>query len=186
MDPDVIHDPVFRDLLLKSELGIRKLRDAVIAMRGFYLRHDKGPQEESTTESWRGAVLSEDAAQKFEAAREAAAQLLRYAYEIAPKSSMFWDMEEVRSAKAAHWERLARVREWSGARKTMRGLEERVHIDEGPPVTVVIRPEHYDFTAKARKARQLREQQKPAMTGDELGPALEQESDAESNSTDVM
>ena len=58
MDIDVVLDPLFEQLLLKYELEGRKLRDAVIAMRSFFLTHHKSPNDESTSEKWRGAILA--------------------------------------------------------------------------------------------------------------------------------
>ena len=87
MDPDIVHDPVFQQLVMKYELESRKLREAIIAMRSFYLTHHKSPQDENTSEKWRGAILSEFACEKHLAVESAAADLLRYGFEIAPKSS---------------------------------------------------------------------------------------------------
>jgi hypothetical protein len=151
MDIDVILDPVFEQLLLKYELEARKLRDAVIAMRSFYLKHHKSPQEETTSEKWRGAILSEFACEKHLAVQDAAADLLRYGFEICPKNSSAIHLEELYKLKLAHRERLERRSGWAKPKPGPKGIEEQVKIDEGPPVTVVIQPQHYDFTARAQR-----------------------------------
>lgn len=164
MDPDVSHDPVFQHLLTHHELASRKLRDAVAAMRSFYLHHHKSPHEETSSEKWRGSILSEEAAALFQRVEESAAQLLRYAYEIAPIHSDPEHMEEMARLKEAHRERLKGGRSWSGHRKTIRGIEEKVHIDDGPPVTVIIKPSAYDYTDRARR-------KKPAIQGSDSSAA---------------
>lgn len=158
MDPDISHDPVFQQLLTHHELASRKLRDAVASMRSFYLNHHKSPQDETTSEKWRGSILGEEAAALFQRVEESAAQLLRYAYEIAPTNNTSVHMEEMARLKAAHRLRLKSGAGWSGARKTMRGIEEKVFIDDGPPITVIIKPSAYSFTDRARR-------RKPAING---------------------
>jgi hypothetical protein len=151
MDIDVVLDPVFEQLLLKYELEARKLRDAVIAMRSFYLTHHKSPNDETTSEKWRGAILSEFACEKHQAVESAAADLLRYSFEIAPKNSSAIHLKELYKLKLAHRARLERRAGWGTTPSTSKGIEEKVKIDEGPPVTVVIQPEHYDFTARVQR-----------------------------------
>lgn len=153
MDPDVIHDPVFQKLLHKLELEQRKLRDAVIAMRSFYLKHHKRPMDESTSEKWRGAMLSEEAAARFQNVESAAAQLLRYGFEIAPHSNNALHMEEIYLLKQAHKERVTKKAGWGKTPPHPRGIEEKVRVDDGPPITLVIEPRHYEFTDRARKRR---------------------------------
>ena len=126
MDPDIIHDPVFQDLLLKYELAGRKLRDAVIAMRSFYLTHHKRPLDETTSEKWRGAILSEEACKYHEAVVDRAADLLRYSFEIAPHSNDGPHMEELLKLKAAHKERLKTKVTGRPAEPHPRGIEEHV------------------------------------------------------------
>lgn len=158
MDPDIAHDPVFQQLLTHHERSTRKLRDAVAAMRSFHLNHHKSPQEENTSEKWRGSILGEEAAALLQRVEESAAQLLRYAYEIAPINSTPEHMEEMARLKEAHRARLKQGVRWSGHFRTMRGIEEQVLIDDGPPVTVIIKPSAYKFTDRAR-------QKKPATNG---------------------
>ncbi len=153
VDPDVVQDPVFMHLLIKHERAGRKLRDAVIAMRSFYLKHDASPADETTNEKWKGAILSEDAAQKFQDVESAAADLLRYAYELAPISGQALHMEEVMKSKLAHRKRLRERTGWGKPEVGPKGIEEKVRIDKGPPVTLVFRPEAYEFTKRAKKRK---------------------------------
>lgn len=164
MDPDVVHDPVFQALLLKFELSGRKLREAVIAMRSFYLTHHKTPQDENSSERWRGALLSESAAQLHQDVEDAAAQLLRYGFEIAPHSNCPLHLEELFKLKLAHRERLEKRMGWGKAEPHPRGIEERVTVDEGPPITLVINPEHWSFTDRGKRSAARRAaREKPAM-----------------------
>ena len=175
MDPDVVHDPVYAELVAKHERACRKLRDAVAAMRSFYLTHHKRPLDESSAERWRGALLSEEAVQRHEEAVDAAAQLLRYAFEIAPHSNDGLHMEEILKLKAAHRERLERRTGWGKAAPHPKGIEEKVSVDGGPPITLVIDPKHYDYTERGKRARARREG-KPAMDPSTQPPAEPEES----------
>lgn len=158
MNPDVSHDPIFQQLVIQHEVASRKLREAVAAMRSFFLNHHKSPDDENKTEKWRGAALSEEASALFQRVEESAAQLLRYSYEIAPMNSSPEHMEELERLRSAHRERLKRGGGWSGERKTIRGIEEKVHIDDGAPITVIIKPSAYSFTDRSRR-------RKPATNG---------------------
>ena len=153
MDPDVSHDPVFQDLLTEHELAGRKLRDAVAEMRAFFLKNTSSPNDETTTEKWRGAILSEDASAKFRVVEETAAQLLRYAYELAPKNSSPEHMEELELLRAAHMRRAKYGGGWSSGRRIMRGIEEKVIIDDGPPVTIIVKPSAYIRPGRARRKK---------------------------------
>lgn len=157
MDPDVVHDPVFYDLLHRLELEQRKLRDAVISMRSFYLTHHKKPQDETTSEKWRGALLGEEACARHESVQTAAADLLRYAFELAPHCNDGLHLEEIMLLKHAHRERLARRTGYGKAEPHPRGIEEKVHVDGGMPVTWVINPKNYEFTERARRRREREE-----------------------------
>ena len=170
MDPAVVHDPVFLELLHRSELASRKLRDAVIAMRSFYLAHKKAPLDESASETWRGAILGEEASARFEAANAAQADLLRYAYELAPHGNSPIHLEEIELLRLAHKKRTERRSGWGTCGPTTKGIEEKARIDPGPPVTLVIRPQHYEFTERAKKAKERAE---PAITDPELPPSPE-------------
>lgn len=150
MDPNVLHDPVFQDLLQRHEVAVRKLRDAVIAMRSHYLGHHKRPLDETAAEKWRGAILGEQAAQRHEESIEAAAQLLRYAFELAPVNNCAIHLEDLLKLKAAHKERVARRMGYGKQKETARGIEEKVQIDGGPPITLVIKPKHWEYTDRAK------------------------------------
>ena len=163
VDPDVVQDPVFQVLLLKYERAARKLRDAVIAMRSFYLTHHKTPQEESVSEKWKGAILSETASQCHQDMEDAAAQMLRYAYEIAPHDNSPLHMEEIMRSKLAHRKRLEMRTGWGSTEDGPKGIEEKVRIDEGPPVTLVFKPSAYEFTDRAKR-------KKPATSADGQSP----------------
>lgn len=158
VDPNVLHDPVFQDLLQKQEVAGRKLRDAVIAMRSFHLTLHKAPQDYDISEKWKAAHLGENAAQHLDSVRDAAADLLRYAYEIASHSNCPEHLKQVSDLKKAHNERVR-----TGAPKVtrpeqVRGFEEKVLVDGGPPITIVIQPKHYEFTERYKKRRK---RQKP-------------------------
>lgn len=159
MDPDISHDPIFQDLLTQHELAGRKLRDAVAAMRSFFLKHTKNPQDESTSEKWRGATLSEEASARFRCVEESAAQLLRYAYELAPKNSSPEHMEELAELRAAHMSRAKHGGGWVSGRSIMRGIEERVIIDDGPPVTIILKPSAYSYSERANRRKPARPRQ---------------------------
>lgn len=159
MDPDVSHDPIFQDLLTKHELAGRKLRDAVAEMRAFFLKNTSSPSDETTTEKWRGAILSEEASDKFQRVEETAAQLLRYAYELAPKNSTPGHMEELELLRAAHMKRAKYGGGWSSGRRIIRGIEERVIIDDGPPVTIILKPSAWSYSARARRKKPAKSSQ---------------------------
>ena len=168
MDPDVIHDPVFQQLLLKYELEARKLRDAVVAMRSFYLSHHKPPSDETTTEQWRSAILAEEACQRHLSVESAAADLLRYAFEIAPISNDSLHLEEIYKLKLAHRDRTGRRTGWGKGESHPQGIDEQVSIDDGPPITWVINPKNYEFTERARKRREAKEPAMPAQDSEHL------------------
>jgi len=153
VDPDVVQDPIFQDLLIKYERAVRKLRDSVIALRSFYLRHHESPQEESASEKWKGAILSESAAQCHQDIEVAAAQMLRYAFEIAPHDNSPIHMEELMKLKLAHRKRLEERTGWGKGEPGPKGIEEKVRIDEGPPVTVVYKPQAYPYTDRAQRRK---------------------------------
>lgn len=165
MDPDVVHDPVYAELAAHLERSTRKLRDAVVAMRSWYLTHHKAPHEETNAERWRGALLSEKACELHREVEDAAAQLLRYAFEIAPHSSSGLHLEEIMQLKAAHKARLEQRTGYGKREPHPKGIEERVSVDGGPPLTLVIDPKHWDYTDRAARIRERRAMQnKPAMT----------------------
>lgn len=138
---------------MRYERAARKLRDAVIAMRSFYLTHNKSPQEESVSEKWKGAILSETASQCHEDMVDAAAQMLRYGYEIAPHNDSPIHLEEITKSKLAHRKRLEMRTGWGSREEGPKGIEERVRIDEGPPVTLVFKPSAYKFTERAKRKK---------------------------------
>jgi len=169
MDPDVVHDPVFQDLLVKYEIAGRKLRESVIAMRSFYLTHHKGPHDETTSEKWRGALLGENAAQRHIDVEDAAGHLLRYAFELAPHSNDSLHLEELYLLKAAHKERLERRTGWGRSEPHPKGIEEKVSIDGGPPITLVIDPKHWDYTERGKQAAE-RAASREAIEGEPAKP----------------
>jgi len=176
MDPDVVHDPVYAELAARLERASSKLRQAVVAMRSFHMVHHKRPIDESTSERWRAALLEEEACQRHEDVIESAAQLLRYAFEIVPHKNSPLHMEEILKLKAAHRERLERRTGYGKAEPHPRGIEERVRVDGGPPLTLVIDPKHWGFTQRAER---IRERQTPrpeaAMPDDSGGSSIEPE-----------
>jgi hypothetical protein len=176
MDPDVAHDPVYADLAAQLERSSRKLREAVAAMRSFYLTHHKKPHDENTSERWRGALLSEAACDLHQKVQEAAAQLLRYAFEIAPHSNNGLHLEEIMLLKAAHRERLERRTGYGRKEPHPRGIEEKVDVDGGPPLTLVIDPQHWEHTQRAARIRERKAQaEEPAMDSDSDSPSIEPE-----------
>ena len=174
MDPDVVHDPVFADLLLEFAGAGTRLRDAVIAMRSFYLHRHTRPIDESTSEKWRGAILGEEAAQHHEALVESAAQLLRYAFELAPVENSSLHMDGLLRLKSAHRERLERRTGWGKPAKVPGSIEEKVSIDRGPPITLLIDPKHWDYTERGKNAAQRRlNAGEPAITTETTQPPIE-------------
>lgn len=165
MHPDVLQDPVFQDLLRDYELASRKFRDAIIALRAYHLSHHKSPTDESMGERWRTAHLQNAASAAHDRVEETAAQLLRYGYEIAPHSSCSSHLAEIEQLRNAHKERINRRSGWkeSADQHPHRGIEERVQIDGGPPITIVLRPEHYSFSKRSRR-------HEPAMDPETGGP----------------
>jgi len=133
-------------------------------MRSFYLLHHKAPKDESVTEKWRGALLSEEASAKLLSVKSAAQALLRYGYEISPHNSAPEHLEEVAERRRAHQERLEARTGWGDVVDGPRGIEEKVHIDSGPPITVVFKPSAYEFTDRARRRLTSEE---PAMRPDD-------------------
>lgn len=155
MDPHVLQDPVFQELMHKHELAGRRLREAVVAMRSFHLTTHKPPIDYTPSEKWRAAQLGESAAHRLDEVREAAAELLRYAYEIAPHSSCPQHLSEISSLKKAHKERVGRRTGWKHRDPNqVRGIEEQVSVDGGPPITIVIKPKHYEFSERHRRAQE--------------------------------
>lgn len=152
MDPLVIRDPVFQQLLKKHELAARKLRDAVISLRSFTLADDKAPRDYTSSEMCRAAILQETLVERLEDERVAAEELLRYGFELAPHSSSPEHLAAIEVAKAAHKKRLSQDG-WAETTVRPRGFEEQVQVDGGPPVTIVIQPKHYEFTQRAKRAR---------------------------------
>jgi hypothetical protein len=154
---------VFQEQLLKAELAAHKLRDAVIALRSYYLTHHKAPSDENLSEQWKSSLLCEAATEAFEASEAAQADLLRYGYELVPRDGTSEQMSLLQELKAAHALRLKLRSGHSESEPHPRGIEEKVSIDSGPPVTVVIHPKHYEFTEKARRAREQRARREAAM-----------------------
>lgn len=154
VDPNVIHDPLFQDLLQRQEIASRKLRDAVAALRSFHLSTHKDPQHYTCSEKWRAAHLGENAVHRLEEMREASADLLRYGYEIVPHSSSPEHLEQIQKLREAHEERVKTRTGWKNQRPDqVRGIEEKVQVDGGPPITIVIKPKHYEFTEHYRKRK---------------------------------
>lgn len=155
MDPKVVRDPVFQQLLQRHDLAGRKLRDAVMALRSFHLSVHKAPADYSHSEKWRAAHLAEAAVHRLEEVRSAADELLRYGYEIVPHSSCPQHMGEIKDLKDAHHERIGSGG-WAEAPEKVRGIEEQVQVDHGPPITIVIKPKHYEYTDRHKKAQERR------------------------------
>jgi hypothetical protein len=153
VDPHVTLDPVFQQLLQRHELAGRKLRDSIIALRSFHLSTHKSPADYDIGEKWRSAQLQEAAVHRLEDVRSAADDLLRYGFEIAPHSSCPKHLIMIGELKDAHQERL-RSTGWADRPDPVRGIEEQVRVDNGPPITIVIKPKHYEFTEKHRKAQE--------------------------------
>lgn len=153
VDPHVLQDPVFQELLQKHELAARKLRDATAAMRSFHLSTSKDPQTYTHSEKWSAAQLGEAVAQRLDDVREAAADLVRYAYELSPHSSSPEHLEQIQKLREEHEERVRSRTGWKKRRpEQARGIEEKVQVDGGPPITIVIKPKHYEFTERYRKS----------------------------------
>lgn len=138
---DVLHDPVFHDLLHQHAKAARRLRDSVLALRAWHLDHVKHPGEETTSEKWRSATLQEDAVRSLEMVKTAAEELLRYGFEMAPHSGETEHITSIRAARSAHRERLKRFSLGKyGSQEASTGPEEKIYVDDGPPLTIVLKP----------------------------------------------
>jgi hypothetical protein len=137
---DVLHDPIFHDLLQRHARAARRLRDSVLALRSWHLDHGKHPGEETVSEKWRSASLQEDCVKAFEFERDTAEELLNYGFELAFHSSENEHIEDIRSKIAAHKKRLEEKTGWGSRPIELRGPEERIKIDDGPPITIVMKP----------------------------------------------
>lgn len=153
MDPHVVQDPVFQQLLQKHEIAGRKLRDAVIALRSFHLSTHKAPEAYDHSEKWRAAQLQETAVHRLEDVRTAADDMLRYGFEIAPHSNCPQHLAVIQDLKTAHTERIG-CSGWGVRPDPARGIEEQVQVDGGPPITIVITPKHYEFTERHKRAQE--------------------------------
>lgn len=138
---DVLYDPVFQDLVRKHELSVRRLREDVQRLRSYYLSHHKRPAEDSVSERWMAATLQNAAADRLEDVRESAADLLRYGFELAPFASDDDHMAAISAAKAAHMKRLEERTGWGKRPIFPKGPEEQIKVDDGPPLTFILKPE---------------------------------------------
>lgn len=163
MDPRILHDPAFHELLKSLEVAAKRLRDTVIALRAFYLDHNKAGHEETQAERWKGALLSSDASAAHEKLEDAAAGLLRYGYELAPHDDSEDHRKQIEHLKEKQYQRILTQRSESTSVEHPRGFEERVHVEEGHPLTLVIRPEYWHYT---ERAKQTLERKQPAINPD--------------------
>jgi len=126
----------------------RRLRDSVLALRSWHLDHVKHPGEESTSEKWRSATLQDDVVKSLDMVRDAAEDLLRYGFEMAPHSSENEHLTSVNAARTAHRERLKRCNLGKyGSREEPTGPEEKIYVDGGPPLTIVLKEKKPDAPA---------------------------------------
>lgn len=138
---DVLQDPVFQDLVRRHELAVRRLREDVVRMRHHYLHHLKRPADESAAEQWKAATLQNAACERLEEVRDSAAELLRYAFEVAPHSNDPEHLSSIAAARAAHEKRLTERTGWGTRPILPKGPEEQVRLDDGAPFTIVLKPQ---------------------------------------------
>jgi hypothetical protein len=136
---DVFQDPVFQDLVHRHELAVRRLREDVVRLRAHSLSSNGVP--ETVGELWLTAKLQEAAHYQIDAVRDTAADLLRYAFELVPHSADEELLAEIAVLRAAHKQRLAQRTGWGSAPLQLRGPEELVRVDGGPPITIVLKQE---------------------------------------------
>jgi hypothetical protein len=136
---DVSSDPLFQDLVHRHELAVRRFREDVIRLRAHSLFTEKVP--ETVSERWWMAKLQEAAHHQIDVVKDTAADLLRYAFELVPHSSDEELLAEIARLRAAHRQRLAQRTGWGQAPLQFRGPEELVMVDNGPPVTIVLKQE---------------------------------------------
>ncbi len=134
---DVYQDPIFQDLVRRHELAVRRFREDVARLRAHSLDNARIPDD--TGSKWLAAKLQEAAHHQIDAVRESAADLLRYAFELVPYANDPELLEDLAKARAAHKERLAQRTGWGKAPIQLRGPEERVQVDGGPPITIVLK-----------------------------------------------
>ena len=136
---DVIHDPMFQELVRHHELAVRRLREDIIRLRAHYLELVKHPSEHSTSERWRGASLQEAVSESLDKVRSSADELVRYGFELAPYGTDAEHLDGVAASRAAHTKRLTERTGWGQKRIELRGPEEKIHVDGGPPITIVLK-----------------------------------------------
>lgn len=134
---DVYHDPVFQDLVRRHELAVRRFREDVARLRAHSLSNEQVPADASG--KWLAAKLQESAHHQIDAVRESAADLLRYAFELVPYNADPELLADLAKAREAHRERLAKRMGWGKAPLQLRGPEEKLHVDGGPPITIVLK-----------------------------------------------
>jgi hypothetical protein len=136
---DVLLDPIFHDLVRRHELAARRLRESVLALRAWHLDHVKHPGEETAGEKWRSASLQNAAHHALDVLRDAAADLVRYGFELAPYSNDDEHRAEIAASREAHRERVEKKTGWGKGLIQFRGPEEKVRVDDGPPITIVLK-----------------------------------------------
>lgn len=83
-------------------------------------------------------------------------------------------MEEILKLKLAHLKRLEERTGYGKREPHPRGIEEKVSVDGGPPLTLVINPQHWDYTDRAKRVRERQaSREKPAMTPDPSESSIE-------------
>lgn len=134
---DVYQDPLFLDLVRRHETAVRRLREDVARLRAHSLSHEKVPTDPGG--KWHAAKLQEAAHHQIDAVRDAAADLLRYAFELVPHSNDPELLADLAALRSAHKQRLAQRTGWGQAPLQLRGPEEKIHVDGGPPLTIVLK-----------------------------------------------
>jgi hypothetical protein len=137
---DVLRDPLFQDLVRRHELAVRRLREDVSRLRSHHLDHAKSPAEETLGERWRSASLQIAAKDSFDKVHDTAADLLQYGFGLTPHSADSSYLSEIAALREQHHQRIA------GPSQNLRplyhrGPEEKVKVDDGPPITIVLRPQ---------------------------------------------
>jgi hypothetical protein len=166
MKNDVIHDPIFQHLLSKLEASQQKLQNSVIALRGLCLTHNKKPLDDTIEEKWRFSLLEEDIYKFQHKVEKNVGALVRYAFEIMPNNNMSSHLEEINKLKEAHKERIKTRSGWGKGEHVSLGFDEKVTIDDGPPITITIKPSKWEYTEKAKRAKELKKLKEPAINKD--------------------
>jgi hypothetical protein len=134
---DIAQDPEFVELEKKLLEAVRAFRRANLELRAAYL--EGGPPARATA-----ADLQGRAHQALHAAQDAIAGAARYGWALTPASGTVEETGRIAAERAAQQARLA-------ARRVdpLKVVEERIALDDGSSVTIVLKGDGRTRTRKA-------------------------------------